>query len=67
MTTTSLRQVGQVLVLLADQVAQDALLDVVDVLDALGQVAVGHLPGTCCAYRRITMLTRVLGRRRAAS
>ena len=37
MTTTSLRQVGEVLVLLADQVAQDALLDVVDVLDALGR------------------------------
>ena len=43
--------------LLADQVAEEALLDVVDVLDPLGHVAVGHLQRTCSAYRRITTLT----------
>ena len=55
-TTTSLGQVEQVFVLLADQRAQDAAFDVVNVLHPLGQVPVGHRQKRL-AYRRMTVLT----------
>ena len=47
----------QIFVLLPDQVPQQPPFDVVDVLDALGEIAVRHLQRRCWRNRRMTTLT----------